>query len=85
MLAYLEPVSSGISSPVISQNNLTIFPNPATNEIQINSSERNISILDPLGRSYETNRSGNTLDISSLPSGVYFVSNGHTRAKFVKE
>ena len=44
-----------------------------------------ISISDPLGRSYAVPRNGDALDISTLPSGVYFVSDGVSRAKFVKE
>ena len=84
-LAYLEPVSSSVNTPAVSTDNFAIFPNPATNEIQITSSEGNISISDPLGRSYEVKRSINTLDVSALHSGVYFISDGHTRAKFVKE
>jgi hypothetical protein len=79
------PSSSSVENAITSPDNFTIFPNPATDKIQITSSEGNISILDPLGRSYEVKQTGNTLDVSTLPSGVYFVSDGHTRAKFVKE
>ncbi len=91
LLAYLEKIPSSVSTPEISHETFTIFPNPATNQIQITSSDGSISISDPLGRSYEVKRNGNTLDISSLPPGVYFVSDGGrtngvpSRAKFVKE
>jgi photosystem II stability/assembly factor-like uncharacterized protein len=85
VLAYLEPVPSSVEPPLSSQTVLNIFPNPTTNEIQITSSGGNISIRDPLGRVYSVPRNGNMLDISSLPSGVYFVSDGVSRAKFVKE
>ncbi len=83
-LAYLEQVPSSVNTPSDLPEN-TVFPDPATNEIQITSSEGNISILDPLGRSYEIKQTANTLDISALPPGVYFVSDGIRRAKFVKE
>jgi hypothetical protein len=63
----------------------SIVPNPARNTITITPSIGPFSILDPLGRSYEVKQAGDVLDISSLPSGVYFVSNGVSRAKFVKE
>ncbi len=85
LLAYLEPVPSSVAPAVSSQPVFNIFPNPATGKIQITSSEGNISVLDPLGRSYAIRQTGNSLDVSSLPSGVYFVSDGHSRAKFVKE
>ncbi len=83
-LAYLELVTAGIATPS-NDSSLALFPNPASDKIQITSSEGNISISDPLGRSYAVKQTGNTLDISSLPSGVYFVSDGITRTKFVKE
>ncbi len=79
------PGAASVETIVSSPENFTIFPNPATNQIQIISGVGNISILDPLGRSYEVKQTGSTLDVSALPSGVYFVSDGHTRAKFVKE
>ncbi len=79
------PAASSVETSVSSPENFTIFPNPATNQIQIISGVGNISILDPLGRSYEVKQTGNTLDVSALPSGVYFVSDGQSRAKFVKQ
>ncbi|MFI5201556.1 MAG: T9SS type A sorting domain-containing protein [Candidatus Kapaibacterium sp.] len=82
---YIPAASSVEKTAVSSPENFTIIPNPATNEIQVTSTERNFSILDPLGRTYEVRQSGNTLDVSALPSGVYFVSDGHSRMKFVKE
>ncbi|HEY3876170.1 MAG TPA: T9SS type A sorting domain-containing protein, partial [Candidatus Kapabacteria bacterium] len=66
-----------------------IAPNPATNEITIVVAEDGdhhaFIISDPLGRRYIVPQNGNVLDISSLPSGVYFVSDGASAAKFIKE
>ncbi len=84
-LAYLEQIPSDVKATASVQNDFAVFPNPAINEIQIPSNAEKISILDPLGRAYNIKRAGNTLDISSLPPGVYFVSDGVKRAKFVKE
>ena len=85
VLAYLEPISSSVNTEAKSKEIFSLFPNPATNEIQITAANGAISILDPLGRSYEVKRNGNTIDVSALPPGVYFINDGHTRAKFVKE
>ena len=94
VLAYLEPVPSSVTSNTTTQVNLTLYPNPATNILNIASPAGTISISDPLGRSYAVPTThqpppskgvGVTLDISSLPSGVYFISDGVNRAKFVKE
>jgi type IX secretion system substrate protein len=71
--------------PTNSTVTLSVFPNPATNSITLSSANGPISILDPVGRSYIIPRSGNTFDVSSLPSGVYFVSDMINRTKFVKQ
>jgi Secretion system C-terminal sorting domain len=85
-LAKIEAIPADIGrSDVRAISTLQVFPNPSISEINIVSSEGNISILDPLGRSYEVKRSGNSLDVSALPPGVYFISDGHSRAKLVKE
>ncbi len=78
VLAYLEPVPSSVTPNVPSQANFTLYPNPAINLINIASPAGAISIADPLGRSYAVPRNGNMLDISSLPLGVYFISDGHS-------
>lgn len=76
-----------------------IVPNPAQNEITIicggkDATTHAFTISDPLGRSYSLPTTPNpllekegaiTFDISSLPSGVYFVSDGVSGAKFIKE
>ncbi len=78
-----EPEHSSILSEAV-----TVYPNPATHEIWVSGiSDRTegLSIRDPLGREYAVTKMGKTFDISSLPAGVYFVSDGISRAKFVKE
>jgi photosystem II stability/assembly factor-like uncharacterized protein len=85
VLAYLEPIPSVVASQASIQQKLTLYPNPSTNILNLESPSGNISILDPLGRNHAVPRNGDELDVSSLPSGVYFVSDGHSRAKFVKE
>jgi photosystem II stability/assembly factor-like uncharacterized protein len=74
-----------VSSATNSTNTISVFPNPATSSIMLLSANGPVSILDPLERTYEVPQSGNTLDISTLPSGAYFVSDGYSRAQFVKE
>jgi hypothetical protein len=84
-LGYLAPIQESVVAPIPSQTIFAIYPNPATNVLNLEASSGTIAIADPLSRSYEVKRSGSTLDVSALPSGVYFISDGHTRAKFVKE
>ncbi len=85
-LAKAVPAPSGIVvAETQASTGISIYPNPAMSSITITSSVGPISILDPLGRCYDVRQTGTTLDISALPSGVYFVSDGHSRVKFVKE
>ncbi len=85
MWYYNAEENSVVNTELQISSGISIFPNPATNKIQISSAEGDISILDPLGRNYPVKQTGNALDISSLPSGVYFIRDGVSRAKFVKE
>jgi Secretion system C-terminal sorting domain/BNR/Asp-box repeat len=85
VLARGVPLSSGVAASTPVQQTLEIFPNPATNTIAITNSSGAITVTDPLGRNYDLKRTGNALDVSALPSGVYFISDGQSQAKFVKE
>ncbi len=80
-----DTAEAGVAKQEPSSSILRIFPNPAANNITVAPTTGTILILDPLGRSYSVPKNGNTLDISSLPSGVYFVSDGVSPTKFVKE
>lgn len=72
-----------------------LYPNPAENLIHIKGSAPvvNYEIISPLGRSVLKEFASDTrednqasIDISSLHSGVYFLSvNGSSFKKFVKE
>ncbi|HEY3874734.1 MAG TPA: T9SS type A sorting domain-containing protein, partial [Candidatus Kapabacteria bacterium] len=68
-----------------------LYPNPTSGILNIESFSNKVSILDPLGRAYSVPRNENTLDVSSLPAGIYFIVDGGSitgtpqSAKFVKE
>ncbi len=85
VLARGVPASSVVASSLPAEQAMEIFPNPATMILNAKSSSGTFTISDPLGRSYDISHTGSKLDVSSLPSGVYFVSDGVSRAKFVKE
>ena len=73
--------------------NLRLYPNPANDKVQIISSTgmKEIQLINTLGQIVKVQRSNNklseTLDISSLESGIYFVqvsgSNGNSTAKLL--
>jgi hypothetical protein len=69
----------GIASTTLS-NQITVYPNPTMGELRIESLElsvKNVEIFDTFGRkilSHTENRlPQTTLDISHLPSGIYFL------------
>jgi len=81
-----EPATNSgvaITSPL--SREMSLFPNPAADRINVEAPSRVLTISDALGRSYVCPRTGSTLDVSSLPAGVYYVNAGTSRARFVKE
>lgn len=85
---------SGVSEAQIRPAGMQLYPNPAASTLTIEGAAGTITICDPLGRSYigptilqpsPWKGAEVSLDVSSLPAGVYFVSDGTNRSKFVKE
>ena len=81
---------------IIKQNALTLFPNPATTQLTIQSSNtiEEINIINLLGQTVYSSHGSTSLtkmvDVSGWPGGVYFVKVSGTSAtlsmaKFVKE
>lgn len=72
------------------KNTISLYPNPATNEITITSLHKvnAVSIINLLGQTVHYNKA-NTIDVSTLSSGVYVVivetQLGQWSGKFVKE
>lgn len=85
------PASDGIAETSVTDETMHVFPNPATQNITVSSvaAQHPLQILDVLGREVKNGTvpaSGSlTLDISDLPSGLYYVSDNHSHAKFLKE
>ena len=80
-----------------SEKNISLFPNPATDELIVSSSEfgvKSIEIYNTLGEKVYTSAgtsqsTAETINVSKLSSGIYFVrvrtSDGMSAGKFVKE
>lgn len=58
------------------ENSFQLFPNPATNIVFIQSTEKlkSINCINYLGQKVELKLSSNSLDISALSEGLYFLS-----------
>ncbi|MES2388882.1 MAG: carbohydrate-binding protein [Bacteroidota bacterium] len=72
----------------ISAQSLKLFPNPASSVLQVESQNGNVSVFDVQGRKVAEATSASmmkTVDVSSLPAGVYAVRSGEQTQRFVKE
>ena len=78
----------GVGVPEMEHNNhLSVYPNPAEGQISVTLNKNaEVTIYNIMGQAVMTveGRAGaNTLDISSLNSGVYFISAGNDTQKIV--
>ena len=70
-------------------NNISVFPNPVNYELKIANYEGNgkYSITDITGKQIVNGQwqNGQSINVSTLPRGIYILKIGELRAKFVKE
>ncbi|HET6400003.1 MAG TPA: T9SS type A sorting domain-containing protein [Candidatus Kapabacteria bacterium] len=83
--ALQSSVSELPGGPISQYRWLQPYPNPARDMLNVEGFSGKVSILDALGRAHACPLQNGKLDISMLPAGIYYVSDGHSRAKFVKE
>ena len=71
------------------KNDFTLFPNPATNTIFINTSKeklKNLTVFSIFGEKIIHETHTNKIDISHLKSGMYFIKiNNNQAIKFIKQ
>ena len=83
----------GIENNLHAEKNVILYPNPATNSLTIESSLKAIieiiNIQGQIVKIYPTNDTKNSVDISALQGGIYFLklttAEGSLVKKFVKE
>jgi len=84
-LEYFNPVSLDEN---ISINEITLYPNPSSNNIitvgNLNDFEGNIFAIDVTGREYNVSFSNSQLDVSQLYSGTYFIVFRDKNSSFTK-
>lgn len=74
----------------VREANVAIYPNPTTSILNINAEGvQEVSVLDMNGRTIMSEQNANTIDMSELANGVYFVrvitNNGVSTQKIVKK
>lgn len=77
-------------SEAVAHNQLMVFPNPATNELNISNATvgQTVSILSVSGQVLVSQTVQNTIqsiNVSSLSKGLYFVKVGNAVSQFVKQ
>lgn len=60
----------------LGKNEITIFPNPATNVISVRSTQpvQEINLFDIVGKKVRSSKNRSSIDISSLTNGVYLAN-----------
>ena len=73
--------------PMVNNTNMQVYPNPATDRMTLTlNQEEEVVICNMLGQTVSTFKGHagiNTVDVSSLSSGIYFISAGSATQKFV--
>lgn len=83
-------VATGVISVTKTDDNVVIYPNPAKDDLNIlfdgNSGVKNIAVYNLIGKVvnvYKVNGSSAKLNVSSIPSGIYFVRLLDTQGRIV--
>ncbi|MBL4706710.1 MAG: T9SS type A sorting domain-containing protein, partial [Flavobacteriales bacterium] len=84
--------SGGVGVTELSANEISIYPNPASAHITINTEDKiaSITVLDLTGKVVKNpTLNTNSIDVSNLPTGVYFLQvltqKGTVTKKFIKQ
>jgi hypothetical protein len=87
---FFSDVVTAIDNMDAPSASITIYPNPANNSLTINKASNDVSegyIYNMKGEtmmSLNLSNQNNTVDISSLPSGLYFLLMDNQSTKFIK-
>ncbi len=64
---------------------IVVYPNPAHGVLNMEGFSGKVTVIDALGRTRDCPWENGNLNIANLPAGIYYVSDGYSRAKFVKQ
>ncbi|WP_299617398.1 glycosyl hydrolase family 8 [uncultured Tenacibaculum sp.] len=90
---FYNPVSEVLSNEEVvqQQKDIIIYPNPTTNELRLVNFElgKKVKIYNTLGKEIMTtdvkNSNMELVDVSELPTGIYFINSGKVKIKFIKK
>ena len=85
----LDPITTSLVSVDIATEDLTVYPNPSTDDFTIESkNEISIVITNILGEtilSQQLQQGKNKINLSDHASGVYFIKNNNSTFKIIKQ
>ena len=90
ILSFDTQLYAGIKDRIINNSQIKIFPNPATDILNISisdNSEKTIQVVDMTGKTLKQTKANNfnIINISDLERGVYFIKAGNNYSKFIKK
>lgn len=73
-----KAVSVSVENIVINANDIKLFPNPATDVVNVTTAKdfkiKQVNVIDATGRNLSSSKfENNQVDVSSLPAGIYLI------------
>jgi len=82
-ITRLLPSSLPLATEEFKTQSLTIYPNPATNEIYFSEELTEIAVFDLLGKKMNVSHTPNSAVISALPKGIYILKGLENDGKII--
>jgi uncharacterized delta-60 repeat protein len=82
-ITRLLPTNLALVTEEFKRQSLTIYPNPATNEIYFSEELTEIAVYDLLGKKMNVSSTLNSANISTLPQGIYILKGLENNGKII--
>ena len=80
------PLTTGVSTTTLNSSNISIFPNPTSSYLTIsNGINYSFEIVNTLGELVLTAQHTNSIDVSTLSNGVYFLKSTQNQTSIIKK
>lgn len=83
-LITLSQTATGIMGADFPQKHITLYPNPANETIRFSETLHHVEVFNVFGQlMMPVVKSANSISVSALADGIYFVRSGNARLKFI--
>ena len=76
---------STVTEVISEESEVRLFPNPATDKLHVEGARGVVIIRNTIGQRVRMVTDESVIDVTDLPSGLYFVNIGHQRSRFIKQ